>query len=334
MQRRAARRRQTTDGQLGERQRLESVEQLLEDRRVVVIETRNDAGQHRDAVTDHRLHRALQGHQQVLLLAGLAQALRIERLDADEHRRQPGGETGIQQIGVARDIDRALGGELHLAVLARVVPFGDCRQDGVGALAVDGEIVVDQKDSPAAGGVQLVDLGDDLLDALEALLAPLILDDVAELAIERAAARCLHGARLRPIERVEVPARQRRQPDVGLTAVVVGRPRARCEVGERRGQLLALIRSDQESVARKPGVLRFCVRKRPPGWRCGCSAIRLRCCGTSACDGRFFQVGVELRCRCVDLIILGIPYPVLESHRKRRLPSLANIKITFIRYHP
>src|SRR3954466_8397062 len=107
------------------------------------------------------------------------------------------------------------------------------------AAAMDREVVIDEEDVAKARGVQRRELVEHLADVLVPLLAALVLDDVAELAIEGTAAGRLQRAGERALGRVEVPAGHGRNADVGLAAVIAVGEASGPEIGEQlRRELL------------------------------------------------------------------------------------------------
>ena len=125
------------------------------------------------------------------------------------------------------------------------VPLGQGAEHLPRPAAVNGEVVVDQEDVAEAMRVQRGQFGQDLVEPLVALLAALVLDDVAEFAIERAAARGLERSRHGAAGRVQVPARHRGETDVARPRRS-GRPRPGRKVGEqRRRERLGQLAGDQ-----------------------------------------------------------------------------------------
>ncbi len=145
--------------------------------------------------------------------------LLVDRLNADEQDVQARGVAEVEELLVAGDVEGRLGREIEGLRLGGVPP-GDGRQHLAGESAVHREIVVHQEDVAEAGLVERVELGDDLRQVLMPLLAALVLDDIAEFARERASARGLQGAGHGALDRIQVPARDRRAADVGLAAVI------------------------------------------------------------------------------------------------------------------
>ena len=132
---------------------------------------------------------------------------------------KPARDAHVEQLGVARRVDRDLRDEVRRVMAS---PCRDGVEQFLGSPAVGGEIVVREEHRAIAQRVQGIELRQDETYRLVALLAPEILDDVAELALERAAPAGLQRPQQRALVRVEVPARQRRTGEVGSLADVLG----------------------------------------------------------------------------------------------------------------
>src|SRR5207302_8604776 len=134
----------------------------------------------------------------------------LERLDRRSlDPEEDGGESRLHhrldQRRKRRQVDTRLGVELEgTAVFA--LPARDLGQE-LGRLApVADEVVVDDEDRSAPTElVERVELAQHLRRALHPRVAAVELDDVAELALEGAAARGLHAHRRvpRPLEQIE-----------------------------------------------------------------------------------------------------------------------------------
>src|SRR6185503_3422116 len=85
IERRAAIGDEAADGELRNGKLLHRLEQVLEDVRRIVIKTDDDASLDPDAMPHDDLERGLDRLQQVLPLAGFAQAVGVHGFDADEH---------------------------------------------------------------------------------------------------------------------------------------------------------------------------------------------------------------------------------------------------------
>ena len=146
--------------------------------------------------------------------------LRRRRLDAEEHRGEPCADHGVDQLGLGGEVDARLRVELEgKPVLA--LPLVQMREHPGDRDAVADEVVVDEEEAaPVAGGAERVELLEHLRGRLRTWLAAEDLDDVAELALERAAARVLHAHRcvVAVIDQVEAGRRDdlHRRPLFGL----------------------------------------------------------------------------------------------------------------------
>src|ERR1035438_8955428 len=81
--------------------------------------------------------------------------------------------------------------------------------------------------------VELVEFRQNLLRRFVALFPAEILDDIAELALERTSARSLQCSRQRPVVWIKVPARNRGLAQIGFVSGVFPLPGARSQVGEK-----------------------------------------------------------------------------------------------------
>jgi hypothetical protein len=117
-------------------------------------------------------------------LCTLSAKLRQEEIGRAHHRKQ---------FVVVRQIDRRFGRELE-RIAPAPLPLRQRRQEPLQRLLVADHVIVDERDVAAvAGEIERVQLLQHLLIGLGARNAAVELDDVAELAIERAAARELHA---------------------------------------------------------------------------------------------------------------------------------------------
>ena len=176
----------------------------------------NEAGGHEHAVAVDLVDALGDVALGVLLLAHLHQGLGIRALDADEDGEEVRILHRLQHLVVVGEIDRGFGRELERIVVL-LQPRLEPRHQGAQVLAVADEIVVDEIDMAAiAAVVERLQLGEDLVVGLGARHAAVQLDDVAELAGERAAARILHADVEILLELQQVVARQRALRDVDL----------------------------------------------------------------------------------------------------------------------
>ena len=167
------------------------------------------------------------------------------RLDADEDRREVGLPHELQQLVVLGDVQRHLGHELERVAVGRL-PGGERTQELLGLLLVPDEVVVHDEDVAQAEAVDLAHLGHDLRDRLRARPAAVHDDDVAELAVEGAAAGELDRHRAVAIEPQQVEARQRRVVHARLLGLpVLGLPCAgRIVAQEARPGVLGLVHEE------------------------------------------------------------------------------------------
>ena len=88
-------------------------------------------------------------------------------------------------------------------------------QSASNRLTFERDVVVDEEDGPRAAATRVADVGEDALDRIGVEVAPAHLDDRAEAAVERAAARGLHDVDLASEQRVaaEHAGRAVRRPD-------------------------------------------------------------------------------------------------------------------------
>ena len=163
----------------------------------------------------------------VLLLAHRDQRRGVGTLDADEDSDEIGALHQHQELGIVGEIERGFGGELE-RIVARFEPLCEFRQERLDGLLVADEVVVDEVDMAAiAEAIELVELGEHLGVGLGARHPPVELDDVAELAGERAAARELHADVEIVVEFQQIEARDRRLGHVDLKFLRLELPFAR-----------------------------------------------------------------------------------------------------------
>ena len=190
------------------------------------IETNDEAGHDPNAIGGDPIDGVFQRTAGVLVLAGQGEAGLIRGFDAQKHRLKAGFGHHLHHFVVGGQIDGGFGGEgegeaaLHLPIL-------DGRQQQLGVALVADEVVIHQEDGPApAQVIEGLQFGHQLVGGFGAGLAPVEHDDVAELALERAAARELHAHRVVGIELEQVKAGDRRAGDIGLLAVGAEAPLA------------------------------------------------------------------------------------------------------------
>ena len=132
----------------------------------------------------------------------------------------PASAISLHQLVVLGEVERGLGEERQREPVL-VLPLDDRAEDHLGDLLVADEVVVDQEDHADPELVLGVDLGDDHLGRLDPGLAAEDDDDVAELALERAASRGLHAAHRVFLELDQVVSRDRDLGHVGLFDLLV-----------------------------------------------------------------------------------------------------------------
>src|SRR5262249_12231812 len=154
----------------------------------VVVEADDEAREDVDAMRIDAPHAGEHVLAQVLRLAGLAQALGLRRFDADEDPAEAGRAEEAEQLRGLRAVERGLGADSE-AITVPLLVLAEEAQQLLRRLAVADEVVVDEEDAARARGAERVELAADLRGRLAAGLAAEHHDDVAELALERAAAR-------------------------------------------------------------------------------------------------------------------------------------------------
>ena len=154
-------------------------------------------------------------------------------------RRRSSSILGHVETDLRHELDR---------VPAGLLPGDERREQRLGLLLVADEVVVHHEDVPDAEGVDRLDLGQHLRHGFRPRPAPVHDDDVAELAVERAAARELDGHAAVPVGLEEIEARQGRVQHAGLVVLaVLGLPGpGRVVAHELRPRVLGL--ADHEHV--------------------------------------------------------------------------------------
>ena len=205
---------------------------LLEDARIVGVESDDQSGRDADAVGVKALHLFDEVAVQVLPFVRLAEALLVRRFEADVDVRQSRLEAHREELVIANGVDGDLRDESHPVGAVARVPVPQRVEELFRAAAVDGEVVVGEKDAAVAEAMQERELGDDGGGRLVALLAAEVLDDVAELALERTAARRLHASDQRAVVAVSLPRGNGADREVDRGADVLVVPRSGREIGE------------------------------------------------------------------------------------------------------
>ena len=179
----------------------------------------------------------------VLELVCPAQRLGVGAFDAEKGHREAGRNHGIEHRLEPCQVDARLGVQVE-RVAALALPVGERVQQAQGFLLVADEVVVDQENGAApAERVEAVKLGEHLRVGLCARDASEQLRDVAEFAVEWAAARELKRHRGVGVEVQQLEARHRGGDDRRFALGVVDpRGPARLPVREEAGEgLLDLV---------------------------------------------------------------------------------------------
>src|SRR2546425_1456437 len=182
----------------------------------LAIEPEDEAGGHDHPVIVEAVHALHDGVARVLLLLGTDQELFIRRLDADEDVAKVHGFHHAKQLHIIREVDGRLGAE-EKRKPALLAPRQELRQEPHHGLFVGDEVVIDEIHMTSV--VQLIEtfqFSKDLVRGFRAGLPAVELDDVTELAVERAAAGKLDpDVQVLP-ELQKVEARRRALGHVGL----------------------------------------------------------------------------------------------------------------------
>ncbi len=167
---------------------LDEVDLLLECGWGIVVEPDDEPALYLQPGALDPFHVRHQVAVQVLFLVALRQAVVVGGFHPDEDRIEPGLGHHVHQRLIVRNVDRDLGVERH--PLLALAPFDQRRQQVAAQLLfIADQVVVHEKDRlPPAVLVQPVQLADDLRRGLNPGCVPEQRGDVAELAVERAAA--------------------------------------------------------------------------------------------------------------------------------------------------
>src|SRR6185437_5411020 len=115
--------------------------------------------------------------------------------NTQEHSNEASGFHQCQKLGIVGQVHRCLCEECKWPAMP-IVPFSHCGKQPFDILLVSDEIVVYKKDRPSpVATIQLFQLGKDLSHGLRSGLAPIDLNDVAELAVVGATTGILDGHR-------------------------------------------------------------------------------------------------------------------------------------------
>ena len=170
---------------------LDEAELVLEDLSVVAVEADDEPGVHVESrVLDPRQLGVQRVAARVLKLLGFLERFQTRRLDADEHAAEVRPVHQLHDFRLVGQVDAGLGRQPQ-RVAVPLHPGDDLFQQGLGLLAIADEVVVDDERRVEPGPPHVVEFGQELLRRLGPRLAPVNHDDVAELALKRAAARIL-----------------------------------------------------------------------------------------------------------------------------------------------
>ena len=194
---------------------------ILEDLFVVTVEADDEAGVDVDAGCLDPGELGLERiSPHVLKLLRLLERRHPRRLDADEDAAEVRPVEEIEELLVVGQIDARLGRQSERIVIL-LHPRHDQLEERLGLLLVANEVVIDDEGGVEAGPAEIVELGDQLLRLLHPRLAAVDHDDVAELALEWAPARILHGGRRVAIDFQEVEPRPGDRRHVGRLLLLV-----------------------------------------------------------------------------------------------------------------
>ena len=216
---------------------LDEAELVLEDLLVVAVEADDEPGVDVESrVLDSRQLGGQRIAPHVLVLLRFLQRCLPRRLDPDEHAAEIGPVHQVQQFGIVGQIDAGLGRQAERIVVL-LHPGNELFQQRLGLLLVADEVVVHDERRVKTGPTHVVQFGHQLLGLLHARTPAVDHDDVAELALERAAARVLQRPRRVPIDLQQVVARARHLRHVGRLRLLVAllRRLVAGEVVEERG---------------------------------------------------------------------------------------------------
>src|SRR5713226_3539717 len=182
----------------------------------LAVEPEDEAGRHDHAVRIEPMDTLHDGVPGVLLLLGAPQELFVGCLDPDEDIAEVHGFHHREQLWIVRQVDGRLGAEVE-GEAALPAPREQLRQERHHGLLVTDEVVVHEIYVPSvAQTVEAIQFPEDLRRRLRAGLPAVELDEVAELAVERAAAGELDPDVEIPPQLQQVESRGRALGDVGL----------------------------------------------------------------------------------------------------------------------
>src|SRR5436190_13834636 len=202
----------------------QELELVVEDPVVVGIEADDHAGDNHQVP---RLHAADLVDERALaadihLLRSALQRVGARRLDADEDRHEIRLLQEIEDVGHLGDVERQLAAKCDRE-LVRQTPVAKRRQQPSRVTRVADQVRIAERNVLAACRMHRFDFGNDLLDRLGARPPAIGHDDVAELAVERAAAAGLEIEVEVHLGVEEIVPRRRRVHDVDLVDLMVVR---------------------------------------------------------------------------------------------------------------
>src|SRR6185436_11637336 len=206
---------------------LDALDHAFGDRVLLGVEAHDEAAVHEDASLIDLADALGEASASVLSLLHRHQGLSVGAFDPHEDGEEVRALHQVQEHLVVGQVDRGLGRELEGIVPLRE-PRGERGEELLESLLVADEIVVDEVDvATVADPVELLELGERLRGSLGAGNAAVELDDVAELAVERAAARKLHADVEILVELEKVEARHWALGDVRLELLAFEDPALR-----------------------------------------------------------------------------------------------------------
>src|SRR6202030_2555010 len=196
--------------------RLDAFDHVLGDAILLGIKTDNEprGDEHAGPVDSvHALGKAAPG---VLLLLGGNEGFGIRAFDTDEQGEEVRLPHHLQELRVIRQIHRRFGRELE-GIIPLFLPAVQFGQESLECLLVPDQVVVDEVDMAAVTHpVQRVEFGEHLLVGLCPRDPPIKLDNVAEFAVERTAARELNADINVMLALEQVETRDRALADIDL----------------------------------------------------------------------------------------------------------------------
>ena len=152
------------------------------------IEANDETSHHAQAIGGDAINGCIKRIAGVLNFPRCFQAALIRGFDAEEDAFKAGVVHHLHHFLVVGQIDRGLGGEAE-GIAALFLPLANFGQQQFRVALVADEVVVDQEDRTAPTQVvEVLQLSNELIGGFGAGFAAVENDDVAELAVERAAA--------------------------------------------------------------------------------------------------------------------------------------------------